>query len=688
MVMGVQAYRQLHQDSVSRQFARYVLQSIAGMIGISAYVLADTYFISVAEGADGIAALNLVLPVYSVIYAIGAMIGVGSATKFAILRAQGSRAAALYFSNAIYWLCLLSLPFMASGVFLPGQIMTALGGTGRIVTVGVPYTRIFLLFTPLFMCNYAFTAFVRNDGDPRVPMVATIASSLFNIAGDWFLMFPLRLGITGAALATALSPLVSILICLVHFRKPSNTLRLVRTKPFLAILRDSSRLGVSALVGELAGGITTLVFNFVILRLAGSVGIAAYAVVANTAIVAVSVFNGIAEGSQPLISEYHGQGERHSEHRVLRLALLSSLAAAACILLITNLVPEEIVAVFNREENRQMAALAVPGVRIYFIGYLFAGCNIVMAAYFAASNRAGRAFLVSILRGVVMTVIFALTLPAAFGMNGVWLAFPAAELVTMLVAILCLVSQQQGSNKTASHAGDPLPGGRAQHPRTDHSLGRKRLLGICIMVCAIALITLLCWILVRPMLSLVHQPEALRGYVAERELPGVLLFMAALVLQVFAAVIPGGPFEIAAGYAFGVIRGSIICDIAMTFGSVMVFLLSRKFGMRFVELFFSKKQIESVKFLHTNEKEDNIIFLLFLVPGTPKDLISYLVGLTDLPLARWIFIVSVGRFPSILLSALSGQALGAAKYEIFLLALLVIGALYLVGMLIYRKRNR
>lgn len=219
------------------------------------------------------------------------------------------------------------------------------------------------------------------------------------------------------------------------------------------------------------------------------------------------------------------------------------------------------------------------------------------------------------------------------------------------------------------------------------ALTRERVLGILIMVAAIAVITVLCWILVRPMLALVRKPEDLRAYINSRGLPGILLFMAAVVLQVFAAVIPGGPFEIAAGYAFGVLPGSLICDVAMTFGSLMVFLLSRRFGMRFVELFFSKEKIASVRFLHTDDKLDYILFLLFLVPGTPKDIISYLVGLTDLSWKRWLFIVAVGRFPCIVLSALSGSALGARRFGIFLVLMLVTAGLTALGTWIYHRRN-
>lgn len=217
---------------------------------------------------------------------------------------------------------------------------------------------------------------------------------------------------------------------------------------------------------------------------------------------------------------------------------------------------------------------------------------------------------------------------------------------------------------------------------------QKKLLGIAI----IALICLLMGIVVvyvgRPMVTMVSDPDRVKAYIESHGIAGVLVFMGMNYLQVIAAVIPGGPFQIAAGYAFGVLKGSLICDIAMTLGSVTVFLLSKRFGMRFVELFVSREKIASVKFLKSTNRSRFILFLLFLIPGTPKDLISYAVGLTDLDLKTWVLICAVGRFPAIALSAASGNALQNERYHIFAVWLIVTVVLSAIGGLIYKRHNR
>jgi len=205
---------------------------------------------------------------------------------------------------------------------------------------------------------------------------------------------------------------------------------------------------------------------------------------------------------------------------------------------------------------------------------------------------------------------------------------------------------------------------------------------------AILLFFLLVYLIGRPMIEFVSEPELFQNWVKQKGVLGILAFMGMNTLQVILAIIPGGPFEVVAGYAFGTLKGSLYCDIAMTTGSVITFLFARKFGMKFVQLFFSKEKIESVKFLKTSQKRDSLVFLFFLLPGTPKDLISYLVGLTDMKLSTWIIINLLGRAPAILLSALSGSALGDSHYDIFIVLLAAILIFYLIGSFVYHHKNK
>lgn len=422
----------------TKRYSKYVSQNILGQLGVSCYILADTFFISQAAGADGITVLNLCLPLYNLIFAVGSMLGLGSATRFAILRSQGDERAHRYFFNALVWAVLLGLPFMAAGLLGPGTLLRWMGGDAQIVALGLGYTRIFLLFAPFFMINYIVQAFVRNDGEPSLAMAATLSGSLFNIVFDYIFMFPMGLGLPGAALATAASPIVSVLICSRHFFKKGSGLRLEPRMPSARLLAQSCQLGVTGFVGEISSGVTTTVFNFLLLGLAGNLGVAAYGVVANYALVATAIFNGAAQGAQPLISDCYGRRDIAGARHLLRLGLATALGLAGLLYGAVFFFAEPMTALFNSEGSVQLAEYAARGLRIYFVGYLLAGVNITAAGYLSAIDRPAGAFVLSICRGAVAIVGCAVLLSALFEMDGIWCSFGAAELLTALLTLYFL----------------------------------------------------------------------------------------------------------------------------------------------------------------------------------------------------------------------------------------------------------
>ena len=424
--------------NLTKQFFKYVSQNIFGLLGTSCYILADTYFIAQAAGTDGVTLLNLCLPIYNLIFAFGSMIGLGAATRYAILRAQGDARAQRYFSNAIFSVCILAVPFMLVGIFSPDGLLRLMGGDADIVALGMNYARIFLMFTPFFMCNYVVASFVRNDGDPSLAMVATLSGSLFNVVFDYIFIFPMGLGLPGAALATAISPMLSIAVCSAHFIKKSNTITFVRKAPSVRLLAQSCQLGISGFVGELSSGVTTTVFNFLLLRLAGNVAVAAYGVVANFALVATAIFNGVAQGAQPLVSQCYGKNEMAGARKLLLLGCGTALGLAALLYGVVFGYTDALTALFNSENSALMAEFAHSGMRIYFVGYFFAGCNIVAAGYLGAVNRPAEASITSLCRGMVAIVVCSLVLSALFGMNGVWAAFPVSEAITLALTVFLL----------------------------------------------------------------------------------------------------------------------------------------------------------------------------------------------------------------------------------------------------------
>lgn len=421
--------------NTEKQFAKYVSQNVLGMVGISLYILADTYFISLSVGAKGIAALNLVLPVYNIIFAIGQMIGTGSAIRFVIDTKRNSEYGQKYFFNALFWGTVAGLIFSAAGIFFPDRVISLMGGDAEIVAVGTGYTRIFMSFAPFFIWNNICNAFVRNDGAPSVAMAATLSSSLFNIAADYIFMFPMKMGMEGAALATAISPIIGVLVCCIHLASKKSSVKLVFSLPSIKKLAGSCRLGVSAFVGEISSGVTTAVFNGLILSAAGNIGVAAYGVIANCSLVAAAIFNGIAQGSQPIASKLYGEGSHKEIIKVIKMAAVTALSVSVLLVAAAFLFTKTIAGIFNSEHDPVLAAYAENGIRLYFLGFIFAGINITGAGILSAVEAANGAFAVSVSRGFIAIVICALAMSAIWGLNGVWLSFAAAELITFVITV-------------------------------------------------------------------------------------------------------------------------------------------------------------------------------------------------------------------------------------------------------------
>lgn len=208
---------------------------------------------------------------------------------------------------------------------------------------------------------------------------------------------------------------------------------------------------------------------------------------------------------------------------------------------------------------------------------------------------------------------------------------------------------------------------------------------IAVLVGIIALMVLIMIFVGKPIINFVSQKDTFRDWVQSHGIVSRLAFLGMTMLQVVVAVIPGEPLELVAGYAFGTIEGTLLCMVGATLGGVPIFLLVKKYGIKAVEVFFPKEKVESLKFLKSSPKRDFLIFILFFLPGTPKDLLNYIVGLTDMRLSRWLFISFFARIPSIITSTISGNALQGRKYLFAIIVYGVTFAVSAVGILVYNK---
>lgn len=427
----------MRQQSCMRDFIRYTTLSVLGTLGVSCYILADTFFVSKSLGPNGLAALNLAIPVYNFIHGTGLMLGMGGATKFSIYRSQKQKEEVnRLYTNTICLAILFSAVFFLLGLLFSKRLACILGADANVLGMTDTYLRWLLIFAPAFILNDVFLCFVRNDEGPQLSMIAMLIGSFSNIALDYLFLFPLHMGIFGAVFATGLSPVISILMMLPHWLRRKNSFHFIKTKMRSRIIKQILSPGFPSLIAQLSSGIVMITFNAIILDLEGNTGVAAYGVIANISLVIVAIYTGIAQGVQPLISNFYGKGDGRQVRTVSKYAVVTVLAVSCVVYLLIFAFAQPVTAVFNSEKNTDLQQIAVPGLKLYFLSSAFVGYNIILATLLTSIEHALPAHILSLLRGLILIIPMTFFLSAMWGMTGVWLAYPITELSVALLGLI------------------------------------------------------------------------------------------------------------------------------------------------------------------------------------------------------------------------------------------------------------
>ncbi|MFR6675547.1 MAG: MATE family efflux transporter [Enterococcus avium] len=423
----------------------YVTRSVLSTLGLSLYILADTFFIANGVGVLGLAALNIALPIFNLLTGLGLLLGMGGATLFALKGRSGD-----YFSQLLVIGGIIGLFFTGLGAFFSQDLALLLGASGATVAYTTMYMRFILVTAPFFILNNLCLAFIRNDQNPQLAMKAMISSSVFNIIFDYIFVFPMNMGMAGAALATVLSPVLSLLILSTHRHFSKRSLLLRWAIPKLKTVTQSVQLGLSSFLAEMSTGVSILVFNQVLIGLGGDIAIAAYGVLANILVVALSLFTGVAQGIQPLISRAANKEDRTTIQKTLAFGLRVSFVMAVGLYLVLFFLKYPIISAFNRENDPILIRLAAAGIPIFFLSLFGSSLNVVFSIFFSAIGRAKQAFALALFRGYFFLIPLVLVLANFWGLTGVWASLPITELMTLLFAAYFLRQYQKASKKDST----------------------------------------------------------------------------------------------------------------------------------------------------------------------------------------------------------------------------------------------
>lgn len=349
-----------------KEYGKYTCFNVLGMLGLSCYILADTFFVANGLGSRGLAALNLAIPIYSFIHGTGLMLGIGGATKYSMQRSretkkEGNRV----FSHTMLLLCGFAVLFVAIGLLGADAITGLLGADASVFSMCKIYLKVLLLFSPAFLLNDVLLCFVRNDGAPQRSMAAMLGGSFSNIILDYIFIFHFQMGIFGAVFATGLAPVISLMILSPFFIRKKNNFRLVRCGLSGRLVAYIFSGGFPSLIAELSSGIVMMVFNGIILGLLGNTGVAAYGIIANISLVVIAVYTGIAQGIQPLVSKYYGYGDAKRLRYIFIYAVSTVVVLSGVPYAGIFCGADGIAEIFNRDKNLELQSIAVEGMRLY-----------------------------------------------------------------------------------------------------------------------------------------------------------------------------------------------------------------------------------------------------------------------------------------------------------------------------------
>lgn len=419
---------------LSRLFWRYVTPTVAAMLITGIYVTIDGIFVGHVLGQDGMAGLMLAYPICAVLYAVGALIGMGASSLVSFYLGQGNPAKARHIvGNALVMVLLASALLSFIGIRYGEPMLAWMGAEGEIFTAGLSYLQAYAWLGVFAVLSMAFSSLLRNDGRPGFVTLIMVVGGLLNVLLDYLLMVVFPFGLAGVATATMLSQAVTGLACLWHFFTPRSQLRISwdTLRPDLRLMGETVRLGVSSFLMYLYLSVVLALHNKALLAVGTSLHVAAYGVISYTEAFFYLVFEGIAMGIQPIASFNAGAGHWRRVLRIRNLALGVTLGIALSAMFPLYLWPEAAVYLFAGD-NVTLLPVASLGIWLYFWGLPMEGLLLVGATYFQAINRARIA---SLLTGGKLVLIggFLWGFSTLWGVPGVWLALPTCSSLLVLV---------------------------------------------------------------------------------------------------------------------------------------------------------------------------------------------------------------------------------------------------------------
>ncbi len=424
----------LLKDDVRRLFIKFLVPSVSSALAVAIYSLVDTIAIGQGVGPEGSAACALLLPVFSIASFIGLLTGVGGSVLMSMARGEGSRKTGdAYYTLSIAFAVVLTLAVSIAGFIFQKPFYRLFGADDVLLPYTYDYGRWIFAFMLSFVLNTVLGCFIRTDGSPRFVMAATLTGGAVNVFGDWFLVFPMGMGMNGAAIATVAGSVIQTLMLSGYILFRKTGLHTVRPSRWLNKTVRIFVSGCGAGVGGLSLIAVAYIANNQIMAYAGSTALAVYGVLGTVGALFTSIVSGIGQASQPIAAENFGAGLYDRCKRAGSFGMITAVIFGVIFSVLCIAFPVEVTGIFMKMTPD--AEIITPYImRVFSLAYIPQGAAVFAGYYLQSVDLPKKATLISLLRGIILICPFLVIFPLVWGGNGIWWAIFTAEMLTGAVS--------------------------------------------------------------------------------------------------------------------------------------------------------------------------------------------------------------------------------------------------------------
>lgn len=433
----------LTQDRVSKLFKKYLIPSLTSAAAISIFGLVDMLAIGQGVGADGVAAFSIITPLFGVTSFLGVFLGIGGSVPMGIAKGEKKEEKSnAFFTSSFLLMMIFSVFLWAVFFFFSDEIYTLFGANERLMPYVKDYGNWFIGFLPVFFFSIYLAFIIRCDGAPGLTMFAVILSGLFNVLGDWFLVFVCDMGMAGAAIATVAGNAVQVLIYVGYFFTKKCELKFVKPYHILKAFRKTIAAGFSTGFIDIAYITLTILLNNLVLKYGNETDLAVFGVAFTCSSMIQRLYCGVGQAIQPIVSENYGAGQPGRILETLKLSVISELIMGVISTIIGILFPIQIVKIFM-EISPEIADVTPSIIRPFFISLLVMGVNMFATYYFQSIMRSVLATVIAMLRDILLSGLLVIILPIWFGLDGIWWGMVLTEIIVFVITAIYLVTSSK-----------------------------------------------------------------------------------------------------------------------------------------------------------------------------------------------------------------------------------------------------